>query len=1051
MLYLAEGYDWQTQQPELSSALKPVEAPVPQTEELRSPADIIGRATELMELARAFLFENRRIITIRGTGGIGKTVLVHALAERLRYHFHDGIYALSLWLPGEQQLRATDIRRLAKLLNVQHPDFDNPTAVNEQEQALVSAVRGMSRLLLIWDNYETVLWRLGQKEEAPAHPPEEDPAETYDPADRSIIETKQRRLNLLREQRAHSGPRTDPAITIEIEDLERELPQWTDSATTQQDEAIAVQRLVRLLADAVIHLLFTSRQSPVGLARETFYPTAERGHQLGGLQSADSETLIRANAGERIPTTAFVTQLAEALEHHPLALRLAATRWATSQDDEQTFLDNLQTELRKAHDPSAPMYQQSSVEINVRLSIDALPTELRERLLALTVIANPLITPLHGAVIWAMYEKTDNKTTYLPSQAHIYLEQLHDASLLQGQGWGHERNRAQVYTIHPVVAGVLPYLVQEKSLQMARNEYAQWSNYMVSQALDEDGITNHGYVAQFTWFYLPDIATALAFLNPEQQGWAAWQASIVFAHFGQLDQAQQSCNMAQAVAKETNDMVLLNRCYHQHATLQIIRGNLDDAIRLCEQALKIMEQLGDFQGQTATLYEIAEVLFIRGAFEQAIQLHEQCLTIQDHLNDMRGKSATLYAMGKVLSTQGKLNRAMQLYQQSLAIAENLGDRSNESALLYAMAGVLSNQGALDQAMLLYEQALDIKERLGDTLGKSATLRQMAGILKTLGNLDKAMLLYEQALVIVEHIDDIQSKGGILHEMAHVFVVRGNCDKAMQLYEQALVIVEEQSDLYNKGAILHQMAMLQFHQGDYETALRNSRESLRLFQSMRAVPVAKDVADTIHQIETVLAVKRSQNQHNLTPIQRGLMLTVTTIQVLYRQTSKEKVQTELRLVIDETLEPVIQALLAALERTPTAADDLLTATTLLFAQEKPAEQVDILVVIGILAKKLNDTAIKLEARMAAIAAQRQIGEEQETLVQLSIMLYNLAMVYDRQGHHAEAIPLLKEVVALDERTNHPDLESDRVTLAQVRRRAKGEIAPGQPHSHAAHLQ
>ena len=167
-----------------------------------------------------------------------------------------------------------------------------------------------------------------------------------------------------------------------------------------------------------------------------------------------------------------------------------------------------------------------------------------------------------------------------------------------------------------------------------------------------------------------------------------------------------------------------------------------------------------------------------------------------------------------------------------------------------------------------------------------------------------------------------------------------------------------------------------------------------------------------------------------------------MQALCGQEPQGEVQSELQhLPTDRTLAPVIQALLAALERTPTAAVDLLTAVTPLFTQGRHAEQANALTGIGNLAKELNDNDTEIQAYTTAIAAQRQVGEEKETLVQLSIMLYNLAMVYDRQGQHAEAIPLLEEVVALDERTNHPNLESNRTKLEQVRQRATGKIASG----------
>jgi tetratricopeptide (TPR) repeat protein len=1143
VLYLAQNYAWQVQRPVLNEPLRPLEPPVPHTTQLRAPDQsagrFVGRNKELLDLARLFINEQRRIVTIRGAGGMGKTALVNALAERLRFHFRDGIVAVSLFLPGENApLRAAQVRRdLATLLGLQHPAFDLPDAVNEQELALVEAARARPRLLLIWDNYETVLWRLGREASDPSSAP-------FDEA--------------------------------------------------QRTEAAAVQRLVRLLADKGVHLIFTSRQSPVGLAGETFYPPAERGHQLGGLDPNDSVRLLRMRVGQRLPSTTFLEQLAAAVGYNPLAMNLAAARWANSQDDEPTFIANLRDELSKARDPAAPMYQQSSVEINVRLSLNALPADLRADLLALTIIANPVIIPRHGAVIWGL----EDETQWFDDQAHTRLEQLHQASLLQGQGYDEQRNRAHAYSLHPLIASVLSRLAQELDLSDARARYAAWSDHLVSRAYDpEHGIDADPAVAAQTQFLLADIAAAVPYLPPEQRGWAAWRAASVFERLGQPEQAYQSITLAEATARETENQELLSRVYHQRATLLetrgdldgamrlyeqslasdeslgdvrgksatlhamagvletrgdldgamrlyeqslasdeslgdvrgksatlhqmagvletrgdldgamrlyeqslaikerlgdvrgksatlhqmagvlVTRGDLDGAMRLYEQSLAIKERLGDVRGKSATLHQMAGVLVTRGDLDGAMRLYEQSLAIKERLGDVRGKSATLHQMAGVLVTRGDLDGAMRLYEQSLAIKESLGDVRGKSATLHQMAGVLVTRGDLDGAMRLYEQSLAIKESLGDVRGKSATLHQMAGVLETRGDLDGAMRLYEQSLASDESLGDVRGKSATLHQMAGVLVTRGDLDGAMRLYEQSLAIQESLGDVRGKSATLHQMAgvlvtrgdldgamrlyeqslaikeslgdvrgksatlvmmaQIQFARGDHETALRNARESLRLLQAMGAAPDAAKVAEIVQQMEAALAGGASPQPAAFTPARLVGALIGAVVRVQRGQMPAADLRADLeRLSAEATLTPITTALLAALDGAADAAATLLVAAEPLLAQGAAAERADALAGIGNLAALLDDHATELRAREAAVAAFRAAGDDRQSLVNLSIALYNLAMLYARQGNHAAAVPLLEEVVALDERTGHPDLASDRAKLEEMRRHAAG---------------
>jgi tetratricopeptide (TPR) repeat protein len=80
------------------------------------------------------------------------------------------------------------------------------------------------------------------------------------------------------------------------------------------------------------------------------------------------------------------------------------------------------------------------------------------------------------------------------------------------------------------------------------------------------------------------------------------------------------------------------------------------------------------------------------------------------------------------------------------------------------------------------------------------------------------------------------------------------------------------------------------------------------------------------------------------------------------------------------------------------------------------------------------------------AKYVLGERQEalTLYREALQLYeavgdragesvipsNMAMIYRPQGRLAAAVEALRQVVALDEQTQHPDLESDTAMLCQV---------------------
>ncbi len=56
---------------------------------------------------------------------------------------------------------------------------------------------------------------------------------------------------------------------------------------------------------------------------------------------------------------------------------------------------------------------------------------------------------------------------------------------------------------------------------------------------------------------------------------------------------------------------------------------------------------------------------------------------------------------------------------------------------------------------------------------------------------------------------------------------------------------------------------------------------------------------------------------------------------------------------------------------------------------------------------------------------------------SVTRFNMALGYEAEGQLAEAVAQLERVVVIDEEVSHPDLESDRAVLAQVRAKLQGK--------------
>ncbi|NJP07897.1 MAG: tetratricopeptide repeat protein [Chloroflexaceae bacterium] len=158
----------------------------------------------------------------------------------------------------------------------------------------------------------------------------------------------------------------------------------------------------------------------------------------------------------------------------------------------------------------------------------------------------------------------------------------------------------------------------------------------------------------------------------------------------------------------------------------------------------------------------------------------------------------------------------------------------------------------------------------------------------------------------------------------------------------------------------------------------------------------------------------------------------------RTTLMERLQ-EHQQTTNMTMLSFVNALLATLDALPGSVTMLLAVSGSVLHQGQFADQASAYQGIAGIANILGETETELEARKAAIECQRQAGESRAALMQLSSMLHNLATLYQHLEQYDAALPLLQEVVAIDEQIGHPELPADRAALEALQLQVTGPRA------------
>ncbi len=107
---------------------------------------LLGREAELSELQRWLLDGGARLITVTAAGGVGKTRLSAALAERVQEHFSDGVHVVALSTLSQPSRLA---ERVCQSLNI--------TAGEQPAEQRLSAALATRHLLLVLDCFEHLI------------------------------------------------------------------------------------------------------------------------------------------------------------------------------------------------------------------------------------------------------------------------------------------------------------------------------------------------------------------------------------------------------------------------------------------------------------------------------------------------------------------------------------------------------------------------------------------------------------------------------------------------------------------------------------------------------------------------------------------------------------------------------------------------------------------------------------------------------------------------------------------------------------------------------
>jgi predicted ATPase/DNA-binding XRE family transcriptional regulator len=215
-----------------------------------------------------------------------------------------------------------------------------------------------------------------------------------------------------------------------------------------------------------------------------------------------------------------------------------------------------------------------------------------------------------------------------------------------------------------------------------------------------------------------------------------------------IEHAQQALALAQSLGDTWREAMML---FH----LSRYEPDLARAFPYAEQAISLFRQLKDWSTLAFCLGRAGEIVLLQGHIQLAEKFITESLTLSRQVHFKAGSMNGLTIYGQIAFARGDFEQARVSMQESIAISQEIGNRNNYLWSRVRLGYIILRQGDMFEARAIFsETAQDFKNDHIE-IGVVYTLEGLASLSVLAGNPDKAMRLIGWADTTRKKIGDLR--------------------------------------------------------------------------------------------------------------------------------------------------------------------------------------------------------------------------------------------------------------------------------------------------------
>jgi diguanylate cyclase (GGDEF)-like protein len=291
--------------------------------------------------------------------------------------------------------------------------------------------------------------------------------------------------------------------------------------------------------------------------------------------------------------------------------------------------------------------------------------------------------------------------------------------------------------------------------------------------------------------YLPTLRYAAMAGN---QAWRSWAVDEALKFYSWAEEAERRLNILVDVIFDEKQASFENVPVEQlrliadfnlnYGQLLVHIGRLDEAEKKLQLAQTLARPSQDEHLRGKTLAALGELCEARSEYSSALLYCHQSLEVLRRKGDKRAEARTMAMIGTLYDRLGQLTRAATALENSLALARAVRDRQIEAIALREGGFVRARQGLYATAMSLAKEGIAVVERLSDPLGLSIATSILGFALRSQGDYETAIEHFQRARQMTQELNRPRSECIELINIAECHIGLGAPAQALEKAQAA---------------------------------------------------------------------------------------------------------------------------------------------------------------------------------------------------------------------------------------------------------------------------